>query len=144
MKQDVMLSICGIQRYEGQEPDKIELMTVGTLEALAEDTWLVTYEESELTGLTGTSTTFRVRPGRVELSRAGSLESSMIFEEGVQHDSLYQMEFGALRVSVCAKKIRCSLTEAGGSIQVLYSIGIEDDTMGTVEYRIEVQPRDEK
>ena len=51
MKQDVMLSICGIQRYEGQEPDKIELMTVGTLETVAEDTWQSRAKPRRFTGI---------------------------------------------------------------------------------------------
>ena len=32
MKQDVILTICGRQTYEGQEPDVIELTTDGTME----------------------------------------------------------------------------------------------------------------
>ena len=37
MKQPVMLSICGSQRYEGADPDRVELLTEGELESLGED-----------------------------------------------------------------------------------------------------------
>ena len=103
MKQDVILTICGRQTYEGQEPDVIELTTDGTME-FHDGGWNISYEESELTGLQGVTTTFRVEPGRVTLNRTGKLHSRMVFQEGTAHESLYQMEFGALLVTVCADR----------------------------------------
>ena len=70
MKQDVILTICGRQTYEGQEPDVIELTTDGTME-FHDGAWNISDEESELTGLQGVTTTFRVEPGRVTLNRTG-------------------------------------------------------------------------
>ena len=59
MKRDVVLSIQGRQRYGEQEPETIELVTGGTME-FRDGGWDITYEESELTGLAGVITTFRV------------------------------------------------------------------------------------
>ena len=92
MKRDVVLSIRGRQHYGDQEPETIELVTEGTME-LRDGGWDITYEESELTGLAGVITTFRVEPGKVTLNREGALNSRMLFQEGVAHDSLYQMEY---------------------------------------------------
>ena len=94
MKQAVILSIQGRQRYQDQEPEIIELVTEGVME-FHNGGWDITYEESELTGLAGVTTTFRVEPGKVILTRQGALKSQMVFQEGVSHDSLYQMPFGA-------------------------------------------------
>ena len=88
MKTPVMLAIEGRQSYVGQEPEIIRLDTEGTME-FRDGGWDITYEESELTGLLGVTTTFRVEPGRVTLSRTGKLFSTMVFQEGVSHDSLY-------------------------------------------------------
>ena len=99
MSRPVILSIQGRQSYRGQEPDRIELVSEGEL-AYRDGGWDVCYQESELTGLAGVTTTFRVEPGKVTLTRTGSLVSTMVFQEGVSHDSLYQMEFGALMISV--------------------------------------------
>ena len=87
MKQNVMLSIRGTQRYEDQEPEVIELVTEGTME-LRDGGWDISYQESELTGLAGVTTTFRVEPNKVILTRTGGLNSEMIFEKGVPHESL--------------------------------------------------------
>ena len=57
MKQAVVLSIRGRQSYDGQEPDVIELVTDGTM-AFVDGGWDISYEETELTGMAGVTTTF--------------------------------------------------------------------------------------
>ena len=118
MKQKVILSIRGRQTYLDQEPDVIELVTEGTMERIG-DAWELYYEESELTGLSGVTTNFRIEPETITLTRTGRLSSQMVFQEGVFHDSLYQMEFGALLITVCASKIHFELTEKGGFVDLV-------------------------
>lgn len=138
MKKQVVLSICGSQYYPGQDPEVIELVTDGTMEYV-NGGWDICYEETELTGLAGTTTTFRLEPGQVILRRVGPLRSEMIFREGVSHDSLYQMEFGALMLTVCAKQIDANINDHGGSIDLVYSIAIEQGDAGLVEYHLDIR-----
>ena len=140
MKRAVMLSVRGRQAYQDQEPDEIELVTDGTLE-YNDGGWDICYEESELTGLAGVSTTFRVEKDQIILTRAGRLNSQMIFREGESHDSLYQMEFGALMITVCAERIFALLDESGGMIDLVYSIDIEQSAAGIVDYHLEIRPK---
>ena len=84
MKQPVVLRIRGRQCYDGQEPDVIELLTEGTME-FCTGAWDISYEETELTGMAGVTTTFRVEPGKVTLRRTGKLRSEMVFQEGIRH-----------------------------------------------------------
>ena len=140
MKQAVMLSIWGRQAYQDQEPDVIELVTEGTMEE-ADGGWNISYEESDLTGLGGVITTFRVEPDKITLSRTGKLNSQMIFQEGQAHDSLYQADFGALMISVMATKISADITEQGGVIDLVYRIEIEQSSMGTVDYHLHIKPK---
>ena len=138
MKRAVMLSIRGMQRYPDQDPEVIELVTEGTLEKI-QDGWKLKYEESDLTGLAGVTTTFLVQPSVVTLTRTGPLNSRMEFREGIPHESLYQMEFGALMLTVCANKVRYDITENGGTIDLLYSIEIENTAAGHIEYHLDIQ-----
>ncbi len=140
MKKTVMLSIRGRQSYQEQEPDVIELVTEGTME-LRDGGWDITYEESDLTGLSGVTTTFRVEPEQIILSRTGKLNSQMIFREGQVHESLYQAEFGALMICVMPSKISGSITEEGGVIDLVYAIEIEQSTAGVIDYHLEIQPK---
>ena len=140
MKKKVMLSIRGLQNYAEQEPDTIELVTEGTME-FRDNGWDICYEESELTGLTGVTTTFRIEDNTITLTRNGGLASQMIFQEGVFHDSLYQTEFGfAMMITVCASKVNWQLSEAGGMIDLSYSIEIEQSTAGVIDYQLDIKP----
>ena len=140
MAKTVTLSIRGQQSYAGQEPDIIELVTEGEL-AQTERGWKLSYEESDLTGLAGVSTTFQVEDKTVTLIRSGRLNSQMVFQEGVPHDSLYQMEFGALMLTVCATQVKTDLTEDGGTIDLKYSIEVEHNAAGMIEYHLDMKAK---
>lgn len=136
--QNVLLTIRGRQLYEDQEPEVIELVTEGTMERL-EDGWDISYEESALTGLEGVKTSFLLQPGKITLSRTGRLQSQMVFQVGVLHESLYRMEFGAMLIGVCAIDLDYHLTEMGGTVELAYRIEIEHSAGGIVEYFLEVK-----
>ena len=138
MKQKVLLSICGRQAYQDQEPDTIELVTEGFME-LCGGGWDISYEESDLTGMDGVTTTFRIEPGKVTLIRRGKLYSQMVFQQGVAHESLYQMDFGALMMRVCAKSVYFDITPEGGSIDLVYDIEIENTAAGQIDYHLDIR-----
>ena len=140
MKQDVVLHIRGRQSYDGQEPDVIELVTEGTME-LVGGGWDISYEETELTGLAGVTTTFRVEPGKVTLRRTGKLRSEMVFQQGMRHESLYQLEFGALLMAVTAKQVFFDIVSDGGVIDLTYSIEIENSAAGLVDYHLDIRTK---
>lgn len=140
MVQNVVLSVKGSQSYAGQEPETIELVTTGTLED-APNGWKLCYEESELTGLQGVHTTFLIQGDQITLSRTGKLNSEMIFRVGEPHDCLYRMEFGVLMLTVCATRVDANITSAGGTIDLRYSIEIEQNAAGIIEYHLEIQSK---
>lgn len=140
MKIPVMLSIEGRQSYAGQEPEVIELVTEGTLEKTPGG-WTISYEESDLTGMAGVTTTFLVEEGKMTLVRTGRLNSRMVFQEGITHESLYEMEFGALMLSVCAKKISATITGDGGTLDLSYAIEIEQTDAGVIDYHLQISPK---
>ena len=138
MKIPVILSICGRQNYIDQEPEVVEFVTEGTVEN-TEDGWEICYEESELTGLEGAATSFLVEQEKITLTRTGSLTSQMVFKMGVPHESLYNMGFGVLMITVNATKIQCAVSEEGGWVDLSYSIAIEQSAAGNIDYRLEIK-----
>ena len=140
MKQEVILSIRGSQRYDDQAPEVIELVTAGTME-FRDGGWDICYEETELTGLAGVTTTFRVEPGKVTLTRSGKLYSQMVFEEGQSHDSLYRMEFGALLMTVRATRVFFDIVPDGGVIDLSYDIEIEHNAAGVIDYHLDIRAK---
>ena len=136
----VVLSIEGRQSYQDQEPEVIELVTEGEME-FSNGGWDIRYEESDLTGLKGVTTTFRIEPDKITLTRTGALHSQMVFQLGVPHDSLYQMEFGALMIRVCAKNMFFDITPEGGVIDLTYSIEIENTQAGLIDYHLDIRTK---
>ena len=88
MEKPVIISIKGIQTGDTIGEETMELVTQGIL-GQDQDGFSLTYEESELTGLEGTTTTFRIGKDRITLHREGTLRSDMIFQEGQRHFSTY-------------------------------------------------------
>lgn len=140
MKKEVSLAIEGRQTYEDQAPEIIQLVTDGTME-FCNGGWDISYEESELTGLAGVTTTFRVEPDKVTLTRKGALNSRMIFQKDVVHESLYQMPFGALMLSVKATSVFFDILPEGGVIDLSYNIEIENTQAGVIDYHLDIRAK---
>lgn len=141
MSNPVVLSIRGRQAYGTQEPEVIELVTEGTM-GFHNGGWDIVYEESALTGLEGVTTTFRVEPDRVVLRRTGALQSEMVFQEGTCHDSLYQMPFGALLLTVKATRVYYDIVPDGGTIDLVYHINIENSEAGVIDYHLDIRAKE--
>ena len=137
-KLPVLLSIRGEQYFDDIDPDATELMTEGTM-ALTEDGIVLSYEESELTGMEGTTTTFEVKGPRVTLTRSGAVNSQMVFEEGRQHTSLYETPFGELTVDIQTSTLKHNLTQRGGVMEIKYSIAVEHTVTGRNCFKIRVR-----
>ncbi|SFP35574.1 Uncharacterized beta-barrel protein YwiB, DUF1934 family [Oscillibacter sp. PC13] len=137
-KMPVLLSIRGEQYFDDIDPDATELMTDGTLES-TEAGFLLTYQESELTGMEGTTTTFEVRGPLVILTRSGKVNSQMVFEEGRQHTSLYETPFGELTVDIQTSTLKHNLSEGGGLMEIKYSIAVEHTVTGRNCFKIRVK-----
>jgi len=99
----------------------------------------LTYQETELTGMEGTITTFEVMGNRVTLTRSGSVNSQMIFEEGKQHTSLYETPFGELPVDIQTSSLRHTLSERGGVMEIKYSIAVAHTVTGRNCFKIQVK-----
>lgn len=137
-KLPVLLSIRGEQYFDDIDPDATELMTEGTME-LTEAGMVLSYQETELTGMEGTTTTFEVKGPQVVLTRTGKVNSQMIFEEGRQHTSLYETPFGELTVDIQTSALKHNLSQRGGVMEIRYSIAVEHTVTGRNCFKIRVK-----
>lgn len=135
---EVLLTIDGVQRFQNEAPETTKLVTDGTLRT-ENGAVLLSYAESELTGMSGTQTTFRIEPERVTLTRTGAVQSVMVFAVGEEDRSLYDVGVGALMITGRTERISSNIDENGGTLEVAYAISIEDDTAGTIQYRVEAR-----
>lgn len=141
MDKSVIISIKGKQSYENVEDETIELVTEGLLAKEGEGEYTLSYQESELTGLEGTLTTFQIEDGRITLMRHGEVNSQMVFEEGRRHLSMYNTPYGALAVGIKTHSMDCRMDEHGGSIEINYAIEIEHAVAGQNLFQIQVREK---
>ena len=138
MEKPVIISIRGVQTGQPGEDDVMELVTQGVLRGGEEEGWSFTYRESELTGLEGTTTTFRIGKDRITLHREGTLNSEMIFQEGEKHLSLYETPYGGLMLGVRTRKARSDIGQAGGDLEIRYALEVDDQKIGENSFEIHV------
>ena len=130
----VMLRIRTEQRVPGEDPEIMELQSEGTL-AQYDDRTELTYVESAVTGLEGVTTTFVLYDDRVVLIRDGEkLKNTMVFQVGKKTDSLYDVGFGALLITVTAQRTEMDLVI--GKFSVEYTVEVEHTYMGTNTYAV--------
>ena len=141
MDKSVIISIRGTQTLDDNPPETVELITEGRLIDCGEEGYTLTYQESELTGLEGTLTTFQVEQGRITLMRIGEVNSQMVFEEGRRHLSMYNTPYGALAIGVNTRKMHSSLGEHGGDIEIDYAIEIDHAVAGQNLFQINVREK---
>ena len=137
MEKDVVISIKGIQKYEDTDPDVIELVTEGRLTRVGES-YTLSYQESELTGLEGTLTTIQVDGEQVTLMRVGEFTSQMVFQEGRRHLSMYNTPYGAMAIGVNTRHLLADLNDQGGDIEIDYAIEIDHALAGRNVFQIKV------
>ena len=128
MRDNVIISIKGKQVNENG-PDEMELVTEGRM--ICNDKGvLVSYQETELTGLQGTTTMLRINGPVVTLLREGTVNSQMVFEEGRRHLSMYETPYGAMSVGINTRRVKNTIGEFGGDLEIDYAIEIDNFMVG--------------
>ena len=138
MEKDVVISIKGMQKYEGNDPDTVELVTAGRL-MKDKAGYTLSYQESEITGLKGVHTSFASQNGVITLTRSGALNSQMVFQEGRRHLSMYNTPYGAMSVGVNTRHLLADLSDKGGDIEIDYAIEIDHAIAGRSVFQIKVR-----
>ena len=137
MEKQVVISIKGMQKYVDTDPDVIELVTAGRLTRVGES-YTLSYQESELTGLEGTLTTIQVDGEQVTLVRTGEFNTQMVFQEGRRHLSMYNTPYGAMAIGVNTRHLLADLTDQGGDIEIDYAIEVDHALAGRNVFQIKV------
>lgn len=130
-----MISIKGIQRIDGEQ-EVVELFTCGRFYRRNNSYWL-SYQESETTGFEGHRTTLHIEPNRVTMQRSGPTSSQLIVEGGCRHQCFYDTGYGALTVGINGREIRSTLTDEGGELDFSYAMDI--NTALASEHRVMIK-----
>ena len=104
------------------DEEKTESVCVGYFHIYGEENYLLTYAEKN--DDQQVTTELKYENGTVTVKRYGSIESNMTFKEGTKDVSVYKIPPYSFDAEIFTKKIRASLSECGGNIDLYYNMKI--------------------
>ncbi|SDF16180.1 DUF1934 domain-containing protein [Sporolituus thermophilus] len=123
MKQ-VVVTVVGTQRDADGEENRIELVTVGKYYT-KNNIHYITYQESTVSGMEGTTTLIKLYPSHAAVVRMGQIEQKQEFREGQRSRSTYVTPFGTMRMSVYTSRLAVDIAGTTGNIEIEYDLEIE-------------------
>ena len=120
----VIITVNGIQITADEPAENMELITEGEY-TFAHGSGFFTYEETEITGMAGTTTRFDFSPTEAVITREGSVSSKMLFVEGKKNVFLYNTPYGSMTMGIDTHSIKNKLTAKGGTIDIDYTLSFD-------------------
>ena len=102
----------------------------------------ITYQESQLTGMAGTTTLLKIEPGRVSVVRTGSIEAKQVFAAGEKYAFPYVTAFGTLEMTVNPWVVEACMQGGEGRINLEYDLEIDGRAISRNSLAITVKRRD--
>lgn len=135
----VWLSIIGtVSDVKSGAEDTMEMMTEGDLYR-EHNTSCVTYKESEVSGMEGTTTTLKLEDGKVSVIRLGTVNSIMEFEEGTTSLTTYATPYGEMIMGVRTKGICVDYDDDKDPVHVKINYAIEVQGVTNSENRLNIK-----
>ena len=116
----------------------IEVVTPGKFH-LGESEFKAVYEESEISGMDGTTTTLVIKDDVLVLEREGSTSTRMEFKKGEDVISLYNTPYGMMNINISTKELDIDMDEDGGVIYTKYVLGLEGQPGITTELKVKIR-----
>ena len=114
-----------------QEPDELVQFSTDGEYTCTDGCGVLTYPESELTGMAGTLSAV--------LKRTGTVMSRMVFAPGARNTFLYQTPYGTSTVGLETQRYRSTLGEHGGVLDLLYVVDFDHACANRNQLKITVR-----
>lgn len=99
----------------------------------------LSYQESEVSGMAGTTTVLEIAGKEAALSRSGTINSRMIFRIGCETKSLYDTIYGALDFFILTQKLDIGVCNGlVDSVYLKYRLRMGAGEANTTELHIRV------
>lgn len=118
--------------------DSTEFFTEGRYYEKQDNRYL-SYEESEVSGMEGTTTVLELGREEAVLTRSGAINSIMIFRTGCETKSIYTTIYGVFDLSILTQKLDIKIcNELIDSVYLKYRIKLNFEEVYTTEMTIRV------
>lgn len=140
---DIMLKIVGKQLYGfSEEEEQMEFVTEGTF-ASADDAVILTYEETDMSGIPGCTTSLEIRGNNVTMKRHGEtvpIDTEIQFEKGKRFTGYYDTPYGAMEMEVLTDDVVNNINRKSGkgSLNIDYHISLRGVSESRSRLNIEI------
>ena len=143
MTKDIILTISGLHKTNGEADEPVEIMSPGQY-YLKNGKHYVLFEEM-MEGVDGVvKSTLKFTEEKVELLRNGAATTRMIFQKQQEHMVVYQTPMGPLSISLYTDDIISELNEEQINLEIHYSLKTEGIVLTESTVQLHICPKELK
>ena len=140
MTKDVLITICGIQKRDGETDEPIETVTPGEY-YFRNGKHYILYEEVQEGIAEVTKCMIKIGDDSVDLSKKGASGVHMIFQRDKKTRTSYQTPYGSLMLGFDSKMIRVLESEDMIHLNLEYDLEVEEEHLAEGSLTLKVQAK---
>ena len=140
MTKDVLITICGIQKRDGETDEPIETVTPGEY-YFRNGKHYILYEEVQEGIAEVTKCMIKIGDDSVDLSKKGASGVHMIFQRDKKTRTSYQTPYGSLMLGFDSKMIRVLESEDMIHLNLEYDLEVEEEHLAECSLTLKVQEK---
>lgn len=139
MNKNAIISVVSKQAdSKNLDDDIIEVVTPGKFYK-KDNSYYAVYEETEISGMKGTTTTLKIDEEKFTLIRTGTTNTEMKFKKYVRDLTLYNTPHGALDLTVDTKELKMEVDNNGGDVFIDYDMIIGNQQVLSTTLKINIK-----
>ena len=143
MTKDVLITISGLQKIDGEENDPIETVTPGEY-YFRNGKHYILYDEVQ-EGVPGVNKCMiKIGDGMVDLSKKGATGVHMSFQQDKKTRTSYQTPYGSMMLGFDARTIRVMEAEDTLHLKLEYDLEVEEEHLAECTLTMKVQSKGKK
>lgn len=123
------------------DSDIIEVVTPGDFYK-KDGSYYAVYEETEISGMEGTTTTLKIGSDNFSLIRTGSTSGKMDFDNKEDSISMYNTPYGTIELTIETKELKIDIDENGGDVFINYNMSISGQSPQNTELKINIKTQE--
>lgn len=121
--------------------ENIEVVTPGSYYKKENDYYAV-YDETEISGMEGTTTTLRINSDKLSLIRIGSTSTKMEFDKNKESLALYNTPYGTLELRIQTKSLDIDVNDTGADVYIKYNMSVSGQAPLSTDLKINIKTRE--
>ncbi len=136
MKKKALITV---NSYQGKdEEDKIQVVTPGEFYH-TEEGYAAVYNETEISGMEGTTTTIKILPESFSILREGTTNATMNFKKDLEDVVMYHTPYGVMELKIETDEVKIDIDKSGGKIEANYYMTVAGEKQNKTKIAIDIK-----